>query len=112
MPPEASKLVFDMRAACELISSFTAGMSYGDYKADACVQSAVERQFQIVGEALHQLFKAHPEVASRIPAHRDIINFRHVLVHGYDKVEDEVVWGVVKANLPGLLDTLNGFLEE
>jgi len=99
-----------MRAACDLIASFTAGMNFRDYKHDARARSAVERQFQIVGEALHQLVKAHPEVASRIPSSRDIINFRHVLVHGYDKVEDEVVWGVVKVNLPSLQDTLNRLL--
>ena len=49
-------------------------------------------------------------MALQIPGHRDIINFRHVLVHGYDKVEDEVVWGIIRAKVPELRQTLDMLL--
>ncbi len=110
MEPEASKYLFDMREACDLIAQFTLGKDLRAYQEDPQLRSAIERQFQVVGEALHQLSKAHPETALQIPSHRDIINFRHVLVHGYDKIENDVVWGVVAENLPALRDALSRLL--
>ncbi len=102
MPHEAPKYIYDMLDACEAITSFTASSHLSDYLESALLRSAVERQFQIIGEALFQLRANFPEVAQRIPDHRDIINFRHVIVHGYDQLDDAVVWGLVKRRLPAL----------
>ena len=112
MPHNAKKYLYDMREACGLVVQFTEGRIWNDYKDDAVLRSAVERQCQILGEALHQLHKNDPSAAQRIPHHRDIINFRHVLVHGYDKVENEVVWGIAKAKVPELLLEIDKLLDE
>ncbi len=101
-----------MQQACRLVMAFTADKSWDEYECDVALRSAVERQCQILGEALWQLSKKWPDVAHRIAAWRDIINFRYVLVHGYDKVDDEVVWGIAKANVPLLLTELDRLLDE
>jgi uncharacterized protein with HEPN domain len=106
MRPEARALLYDMQEACNLIHSFTGGKQYDDYAGDIVCQSAVERQFITLGEALNRLVRLAPEIADQIPARRDIINFRNLLAHGYDKVEVEVVWGIVRKYLPELRHTL------
>jgi uncharacterized protein with HEPN domain len=51
------------------------------------VHSAVERKFEIIGEALNQVWKLDPELAARIPDIREIIAFRNVLIHGYATID-------------------------
>ena len=111
MQLEAKTLLHDMRRACDLILAFTAGKDCLVYESDAYCRSAVERQFLIIGEALNRLAKQCPDVAAQIPSRRTIINFRNILVHGYDRVKNEVVWGVIKAHLPALRDAVVRLLE-
>ncbi len=91
-----------MCEACELIVDFTSGKNYSDYIADKACKSSVERQFIILGEAMNRMGKLCPDIAKEIPDSRPIISFRNILVHSYDKIEDEVVWGIVKRYLPEL----------
>ena len=91
-----------MLEAIESIERFTQDKTQDQYRDDPLLRSAVERQFQIIGEALQQLIKKFPEAGSVITDHRNIINFRNILVHGYDRVESDVVWGIVTGSLPAL----------
>lgn len=102
MPRDARAYLYDMRQASALIAEFTAGLDFDAYVADAKVRSAVERQFEIIGEALGQLAKLDPEAASRISEHRRIIAFRNILVHGYAGVDDMLVWDMVVTRLADL----------
>ncbi len=67
------------------------------------LQSAVERQFGIIGEALNQAIKFHPELKSVITSSGQIVAFRNLLVHAYVSVDPGVVWGVVEEDLHMLL---------
>ncbi len=99
MQRDARKYLYDIQAACRLISAFSKGHTVDSFRSDPLLRSAIERQFQIIGEALQQLFRGYPEIAKQITDYRNIINFRHILVHGYDKVEDDVTWGIVQSRL-------------
>jgi len=59
---EAKALLYDMRQAARHIGDFTAGRSFESYKADPMLRSAVERQFEIIGEALGKLAKLDPAI--------------------------------------------------
>lgn len=72
----------------------------------------MERQFEVVGEALSRLAKSDPAVADRISRVSRIISFRNVLIHGYDLVDHEVVWDVVDTHLPVLREQVEGLLAE
>ena len=74
------------------------------------LRSAVERQFEIVGEALNRLSKLDESVASKISDIARIVAFRNILVHAYAQIDDRVVWGVVEANLATLITEVDGLL--
>lgn len=99
---EAKKYLLDISAAADLIVSFTSGKDFTAYASDPLLRSAVERQFEIIGEALRRLVELEPELAGTIPEHRRIIAFRNVLIHGYAAVDHRLVWGVVEGKLPDL----------
>ena len=106
--------LWDVREACRLIDEFVVGVSYEEYGSKALVRSAVERQFEIIGEALSQLAKVDPALASRVPEHRRVIAFRNVLIHGYAALDQQLVWRVIQQDLPGLhaaVDTLLASLD-
>ena len=111
MPREAKAYLHDMRQAASLISEFTEGLDFDAYAADAMVRAAVEREFEIIGEALSQLAKLDPETAGRIGEHRRIIAFRNILVHGYAGVDDMLVWDMVVTRLGDLRRDVDQLLE-
>lgn len=63
MPPEARSILFDMKHAANGIELFITGKTLSDYRSDLMLRSAVERQFEIIGEALNRLRKLAPEIA-------------------------------------------------
>jgi uncharacterized protein with HEPN domain len=101
--PDVRKYLHDIRTACDLVGEFVRGKTLDDYRADPMLRSAVERQFEIVGEALSQASRVDPTLLGGIADARRIIAFRDRLIHGYSSVSDEVVWGVVEASLPRLI---------
>ncbi|HPD13441.1 MAG TPA: DUF86 domain-containing protein [Planctomycetota bacterium] len=109
---EAKKLLEDMRQAGALVLDFTAGKTFEDYAGDKLLRSAVQRQFEIIGEALSRLARREPAAAAKITDRRQIISFRNVLIHGDDIVDDQVVWDVVRHKLPALLAEVQALLAE
>jgi len=80
------KYLFDINEACESLIQFTAGKTFSDYSTDPMLRSAVERQFEIIGEALAQVLRLDPSLRSRISDTGRIIAFRNRLIHGYSSV--------------------------
>ncbi|MBV9750319.1 MAG: DUF86 domain-containing protein [Acetobacteraceae bacterium] len=111
MAREAAKYLWDARRAAERIARFTTGRGFDDYLSDEMVRSAVERQFEIIGEALAGLRRVDPSLAASIPNLPRIVAFRNVLIHGYATVDDRLVWGVVEGDLPRLLALLARLLD-
>ena len=104
--------LWDVRQAAENIDKFTRGLDASGYTANALVRAAVERQFEIIGEALNRLAKAAPDLARRIPDLREIVAFRNVLIHGYARLDHERVWGIAKTFLPTLTRAVGELLDE
>ena len=96
------KYLFDINEACELLLQFTAGKTFSDYSTDPMLRSAVERQFEIIGEGLGQALRLDPNLSARISNTGRIITFRNRLIHGYASIADDIVWGILEANLPTL----------
>jgi uncharacterized protein with HEPN domain len=87
---KAAKYLWDARYAAERVIKFIADRSYDEYVADEMVSAAVERQFEIIGEALVRLRRTAPDVSAMIPDVSEIIGFRNVLVHDYENSISDV----------------------
>lgn len=112
MQPEAPKLLEDIRKAASYILEKTSGKSLVQYLSDDLLRPAVERHFEIIGEALNRLGKRDPQTLEQIPDHAQIIAFRNVLIHGYDAIDDRRVWDAIVNALPGLLRKVDSLLAE
>ena len=105
-------LLTHIRQAGADIESFTECMDTSAYTVDPLTQAAVERKFEVIGEAVNRLQKLHPSLAEQIPEARKIVDFRNVLAHGYDHVVPELVWDYAQNHLPQLLQIVDALLAE
>ena len=78
-------------------------MTFEAYRIDRKTQAAVERKFEVIGEALNRLSRIDADLLATITNYRSIISFRNILAHGYDTIEDRVVWGIIETDLEQLL---------
>jgi uncharacterized protein with HEPN domain len=112
MERDPRSFLWDVQEAADAIVRFTASMDSGGYAENEVVRAAVERKFEIIGEALSQLAKRDPGLARRVPDFRDIIAFRNLLIHGYAVVNQDEVWDVVQTSLPKLREAVAAQLNE
>jgi uncharacterized protein with HEPN domain len=94
------KHLHDIERVLNEIESFTVGRSVKEFLGDRALQLVLEREFEIVGEALNRLLREDPEIESLITHARRIVGLRNLLAHGYDVVDHRVVWSVVQLHLP------------
>jgi uncharacterized protein with HEPN domain len=112
MPPEARKLLEDMRGAANEVAAFTAAVTFEQYQASQQLRWSVERGFEIIGEALSQLRKINPAIAQSITDWQAIISFRNVLIHAYSSVHHDKTWDIVQTELPALRAELEDLLKD
>lgn len=92
--------LYDVQQAILEIESFFEGqpMLFAAYQADTRTRRATERNLEIIGEAVGRILKADPTF--QLSNARQIIATRNRIIHGYDTVSDEMVWGIVVRHLP------------
>lgn len=112
MQPDPRKYLWDALRATGFLRRFAAGKTFAEYQDDVLLRSAVERQFEIVGEALSQLAKSNPDMAAQVPELPRIVAFRNILIHGYANVDDALVWQVLTDKLPQLETAVRTLLAE
>lgn len=109
MQPSTCK-TFSKQAA--QLSRRPSGRALTDYLVDKLLRLAVERCFEIVGEALRRLDEHDHETAAKLTDYRRIIAFRNILIHGYSLVKHDLVWSVVQNQLPKLLSEVQAILDQ
>lgn len=104
MPHSVDKLLIDVRIACEEVQSFTYGQTFEMFLSNRLLQLALEREFEIIGEALVRLERIDAEhLELHIPEYRKIIGFRNLVAHGYDIIDDAALWDLAQTHVPELL---------
>ncbi|HIK41137.1 DUF86 domain-containing protein [Thermoleptolyngbya sp. M55_K2018_002] len=101
--------LWDMVSAIRRVQEFTASLTYEAYLDNILVQSAVERQLEILGEAARRLSnefrQAHPEIGWR-----RVIGLRNILIHRYDEIRQETIWKTAISELEPLRTQLETLL--
>jgi len=100
MQRKAPKLLEDIRQSASAIRQWTNSCTLKQYRDDAMLRAAVERNFEIIGEALNRLAHLDADTAERLGPYQQIIAFRNVLIHGYDLVDHKRVWHDIANDLP------------
>ena len=98
--------------AIEAIESFSAGKALEDFKRDLMFRSAVERQFEIIGEAVRRLGVEDPSIFARFPQGREMIDLRNIISHNYDDVDPGTVWSIQLEDLPRLKVLVHDLMAE
>ena len=110
MTEKSEKYLSDILIAIDLIEEFLLGIDFISYEKDRKTQSAVERQFSIIGEALNQFKKI--ETSITIENDKQIVAFRNRLVHAYDSLDNSIIWAIVHRNLKPLKVEIENLLEK
>ena len=112
MHPKSPEWLEHVVDRCGFILESTTELSQADYECDRRIRQAVERSFEIVGEALLRLERTDPVTAGRITDYRQIIGFRNRLVHSYDLTDHAKVWQNIQDSLPVLKREVDALLAE
>ena len=111
MTNKAPKLLHDALGAIASAAEFVAGVSLTQYAAEKMRRSAVERQLEILGEACSRLARMDASLLTSVTNLKLAIDLRNRIIHGYDAVDDEIVYLTVTEDLTELKLALTGLLD-
>lgn len=101
MENEIKKYLFDIKESVDSIEIYLGETrDFNIYKSNKMLRRAIEREFEIIGEAMNRIDKLNSEI--KISSKKQIINMRNRVIHGYDKIDDEIVWGTIIRHIPVL----------
>lgn len=108
---EGKKYLTDIKMAIISIDEHLEGKrNFDEYQKNKTKRRAVEREFEIIGEATSKVLKIHPEVS--LSYSRLIVDLRNKVIHAYDAVDHEIIWKIVMKDLPVLLSEIEKLLTE
>lgn len=111
MNEKVLKCLYDIKFAIEEINSFFIGREkrFEEYSIDIILKRAIERDLEIIGEAMNRILRENPEI--EIDNARRIIGLRNQIIHGYDTVSDENIWGIIMIHMPKLQKEVDALIE-
>jgi uncharacterized protein with HEPN domain len=109
MNNKAKKLLFDILTSINSIDSYIGEEKiFEEYESNSMLQDAVERNVEIIGEAMNNLLKMEPSI--NISSARRIVDARNKIIHGYDEIENVQIWGIIINSLPVLKKEVKQYL--
>jgi uncharacterized protein with HEPN domain len=112
MQRDLCSYLWDIATAAEFIATFTAGLTFEDYRYRDLEQAAVERKFEIIGEALKQAARHFPGSVDSIPDLSEVVGQRDRIAHGYFAVDQKILWNTIESDLPVLRERIRRLREE
>jgi uncharacterized protein with HEPN domain len=104
--------LLDVLQSCRAICQYTAGLDFAAYQGNSMVRDAVERRLGIIGEALNHAITSDQGLGDHIPELREIVGLRNRVIHGYNEVDDRIIWDIVQNELPVLEARITELLGE
>jgi uncharacterized protein with HEPN domain len=112
MLPRSPKLLWDIQDSAAFILEATDGKTFDDFIGTKMLRLAVERQFEIVGEASRRLRDYDPETAEALPGIHEAIGVRNIIAHEYDELDYTILWRTIQGPLRTLERAAAELLEE
>jgi|SRR5450759_4044716 len=105
------KCLYDIKSAIEEIDTFLESnpTDFENYKNDTLLKRAIERNLEIIGEAINRVLREDPDF--QIENARRIVGLRNQIIHGYDAVSDESIWGIIVNHIPNLRKEINKLIK-
>ena len=111
MKRETKKYLFDIKTSINSINEYLGGKrDFSVYQKNKLLRRGIERGIEIIGEAMNRIKKRDDEI--QIENARQIVDTRNWVIHGYDKVDDVIIWGIVTIHLPKLEKEVNHLLKD
>lgn len=111
MQLEILTYLHDIKSSIDSIFDFLGEeRNFNNYLENRLLRRGIERELEIIGEAANRILKINPGI--QIDNARKIVDLRNWVIHGYDKVDDVIVWGIVCKQLPVLKEQVKVLLTE
>jgi uncharacterized protein with HEPN domain len=107
MQPKILKFLLDIQSVIQEIETVKTktNNNFIAFQSDIILQRAVERELEIIGEAIRKIIEIDPTI--NITSSKNIIGLRNIISHAYDSVEPEMIWGIIQNNIPLLAEEIN-----
>ena len=108
---EAKKYLYDIQIAINSIFEYLAEeRDFTRYQSNKLLRRAIERELEIIGEAANRILNLDPDI--NIENARKIVDLRNWVIHGYDKIDDAIIWGILMNHLPLLKTQIDDLLNK
>jgi len=111
MQREILKYLLDIKDSIDSIFEYLGeNRNFNEYKSNKLLRRGIERELEIIGEATNRILKIDSKF--NIPDARRIVDLRNWVIHGYDKVDDVITWGIISKDLPKLQKQLERLIDK
>lgn len=106
MQLKSLKYILDIESVINEINSIKERTSndFNQFQKDIVLQRAIERDLEIIGEAIRNLIELDPEIS--ITSSKKIIGLRNIISHAYDSIEPELIWAIIQKDIPLLSEEI------
>lgn len=111
MQLEIQKFLFDIKTSIDSINEYLGeNRDFNTYKTNKLLKRGIEREFEIIGEAASRILK----IDSNFPIDdaRKVVDLRNWVIHGYDRIDDVIIWGIISKQLPILQKQVENLLKD
>lgn len=109
MDRRVKQYIFDIQNSIDAVESYLKTVSsFDDYINSKMLRRAIEREIEIIGEAMNRILKLDPSIS--ISNSRRIVDTRNKIIHGYDEVDDVVIYVIATKHLKDLRQEIEGLI--
>jgi uncharacterized protein with HEPN domain len=102
----------DIVQASEAIDAFLSGIDFDAFDRSDALTSQVYWKLSVIGEAANRALRIRPDLATDLPALVNLAEVRNRVIHGYDSIDNLIVWTVVHVRIPPVIQQIREYLVE
>jgi uncharacterized protein with HEPN domain len=109
MQREIQKYLHDITISIQSINEYLVDQkTFVDYKKNKLLRRGIERELEIIGEAINRILKIDETID--ISDARRIVDLRNWVIHGYDIIDDVIIWGIITRDIPKLKEQIDNLI--